>query len=133
MVTTGAMVWSDSVGAMRTEELVFAPLQLARTTATFLIHGFVRNFGFLAPLDKYVEEASKKFRLVQFQCVCDSATANCKALPHLFSWLKSKSDRCVSSFTPCMLHQLSRILVMNLERQGICSVLPVIQTLFPTF
>ena len=123
MVTTGTVAWCDhQAGHTRTEDLVFPPLQLARTTATYLIGGLLRNLRYLTSLDKLVDDAAEKFSLILFQCVCDSATANTKALPRLFSWLQARSEKCVGAFAPCLLHQMSRILVMNLERQSVSSL-----------
>eukprot|EP00435_Cladocopium_sp_Y103_P068084 s157_g31.t1 len=66
------MAWSDSKG-MHTEELVFPPVQLTKLTATYLVHALVRTFAFLADLDKYLEEASKVFKIIQFQLLQGSS------------------------------------------------------------
>ena len=134
MVTTGTVCWSDQ-NATRTEDLVFPPLELARNSAAFLVHGLLRGFGLLEPLDKLVDKAAAKFPMVQFHCVSDAAAANCKALPQLFSWLQARSSNCVATHSPCLLHQMSRIVVLNLEHQAVVSLLVAHRgsTLFKSF
>lgn len=121
MVSSGIIAWSDSGNQFHAEEMVLPPLELERTASSYIIRGLLKCFGFIGSLDQFIEKASKEFDLIQVQCVCDAASANMKALPHLFSWLQTKSERCVSALSPCLLHQLSRVLLMNLERQMVSS------------
>lgn len=125
MVTTGIIAWSDSGDKPHAEEMVLPPLQLERTGSSYIIRGLVKCFGFIGSLDQLLEKGTKEFDLIQVQCVCDAASANMKALPRLFTWLQAKSEHCVSTMSPCLLHQLSRVLLMNLERQMVSSHLVV--------
>ena len=121
MVTTGSVNWqlADS-GARRKEELIFPPLQLQRTTAKFLTRAIVHNFGFVCPLLDMLREG-EKFNCMQWLVVADAAAANCKALPHLFTFLLNKCEKSLAHYSPCLLHQLARLLVLTLEREGLCS------------
>ena len=126
MVTTGCVGWHalESEGhGFHKEELLFVPLELQRCTAQFLVHAIVKNFSFLCPLLDLLKKV-ETFSCVQFLVTGDSAPANCKALPHIFSFLQSQSPNCLASFSPCLLHQLSRMLVLNMERQCVSSALP---------
>lgn len=119
---TGAVSWPGNK-----EELIFPPLQVDRTTADFLAAGIAHNLAFVRPLPDLIKDASL-FSQVQFLVVADSASANCKLLPRLFAYLQKELPQSVAFFSPCLLHQMSRLVVMNLERQGVCSPLALIST-----
>ena len=125
MVATGVAAWrgEGDPAHFSKSELIFPPLQLQRTSAQFLTRAIVQNFDFLCPLLDMLKEVGN-FKCVQWRVVADSASANCKALPHLFAYLHNQCGNILASFSPCLLHQLSRILVLNLERQAVSSHLP---------
>ena len=123
MVTTGCVEWRGPGDSRCKEELLFAPLELERTTAQFLVHAIAKNFAFLCPLLELLKKA-ETFSSIQFLVTGDSAPANCKALPLLFAFLQTESPQCLASFSPCLLHQLARLLVLNMERQNVSSDLP---------
>lgn len=121
MVQTGAVAWSDGgPGPFNKEELIFPPLQLTRTTAKFLLRGILYNFQFVSPLQEILSK-TEQFRVVQWLVVADAASANCKMLPHFFAFLQKESSNSLALYVPCLLHQMARVLVLNLERQGISS------------
>lgn len=124
MVATGAIGWRDlsDLDQHHKESLALPPVKLDRTAASYLIAGLLRIFKFVCPMEELLEKARQNFGVIQILCVCDSASANCRALPRLFSWLQTQAP-CLCSFSPCLLHQLARCLVMALERQGVSSSL----------
>lgn len=121
MVQTGSVAWSDGgPGPVSKEELVFPPLQLTRTTASFLVRALLYNFQFVSPVQEILSE-TEQFAAVQWLVVADAAPANCKMLPHLFSFLREETSNSLAVYVPCLLHQMARILVVNLERQAVSS------------
>lgn len=125
MVTTGCVGWHGAGPqghGLHKEELLFVPMELQRQTAQYLVCAIVKNFAFLCPLLDLLKNV-EAFNSVQFLVTGDSAPANIKALPHLFAFLQSQSPKFLASFSPCLLHQLSRVLVLNMERQCVSSAL----------
>eukprot|EP00435_Cladocopium_sp_Y103_P049034 s1427_g14.t1 len=121
LVQTGAVSWTDAGGGpVHKEEVIFPPLQLARTNARYLLKALLCNFQFVSPLEEILLE-TQQFPIVQWLVVADAASANCKMLPHLFSYLQQQASNALSVYIPCLLHQMSRVLVQNLERQGVSS------------
>ena len=121
LVQTGAIAWADQAGGfVHKEELIFPPLQLARTNSKFLLRALLYNFQFVSPLQEILSETSQ-FAIVQWLVVADAATANCKMLPHLFAFLQKETGNSLAVYAPCLLHQMARVLVLNLERPGVSS------------
>jgi len=132
MVATGSMAWTGPPPHHKEhkEELVFLPLQLERTTGLFLMAGLEKSFQqVIGPLTTFMERSACQFDTVQFLTVADSATANLSMLSRFFSWLQEHSQKLsasaqgqqvplvLSCFVPCLLHQMARVLVLNLQRQ----------------
>lgn len=59
--------------------------------------------------------------------VGDAATSNVKCMKHLLPWLQEQGKRwnlVVSGvFMPCLLHQLSRLIIMDLDRSDLSTPL----------
>ena len=137
LVASGSMAWSGCGPQHldRKEDVVFMPLQIERTTGLFLMAGlemcFQQSIGSL----KTFEDSASKFGLLQFLTVADAAPANVSMLGKLFSWLQDlnstyssahpeqEASLLLACFVPCLLHQLSRVLVLNLERQQLTNKL----------
>ena len=118
---SGMVAWPPG----RKEELVLPPLMVERTSAEYLIAGIIRTLAFIRSLPDIIRDTGG-FEQAQFLAVADSASANCRLLAKLFSYLQQECPVAVGFFSPCLLHQMSRLLVLNLERQGVCSPLPLI-------
>lgn len=124
MVGSATVAWQHGSTQQRREEVVLPPLEVGRTSAKFLLCGLLKMFDYICPMLDLMKE-TEAFQCVQWLVVADSATANLKALPRLFAFLQRRSGNSLAWFSPCLLHQCARLLVMNLERQGLCSHLPV--------
>ena len=138
LVASGSMAWSGCGPQHldRKEDVVFMPLQIERTTGLFLMAGLEMCFQqSIGSLKTFVEDSASKFGLLQFLTVADAAPANVSMLGKLFSWLQDlnstyssahpeqEASLLLACFVPCLLHQLSRVLVLNLERQQLTNKL----------
>lgn len=124
MITTGGVSWSERNGSTSTiskhkEEIILPPIRLDRITAGYLISGLIWSFQHVCPIQELMEVVSNNFRVVQVLFVADSASANWKALPLFCAWLAKFGA--ISTFTPCLLHQMARCIVLNLERENMKS------------
>ena len=119
MVGSGCVAWSADDNTQRKQELVFPPMQLDRTTAPFLTCCILKMFEYIIPVQELLQASADNGQTLQFLLVADSASANCKLIPYLFQFLREHGA--LSMFSPCLLHQMARLLVLNLERQGVSS------------
>lgn len=112
----------------RKEEVVFPPVEISQCSAPFLACAITRNWQLVRALPQLAIDG-RNFTQTQFLVVADSATANCAFLPKFFGYLQKELPQSVAFFSPCLLRQMSRLLVLNLERQGVCSPLPLVSKL----
>ena len=65
---------------------------------------------------------SKNFNSIHFAVVADSAASNLRFLRHWLKYLRNMaldaSITLTATFCPCLLHQMSRVVDLNLQRQG---------------
>lgn len=129
MVMTACVHVKDSLGTCK-EEVVLPPQELASTKSEHIGCALLRAIEthlFGRSLDVCVAEMASKFSGLSFVTTGDAASANVKTTERLFCYLQALGREhaipIVSIFTSCNLHQLSRILGLQLERQALTSAL----------
>lgn len=77
--------------------------------------------------ETWLRSVGHDYSRVNFFIVADSASSNVKLTWKLLSWLKTQGEHLnvlvTSHYAPCLIHQMARILTMNLERQQVTFVL----------
>ena len=129
-VTTGSVGWS-SPESSDCHDFLIPPMQLENTTAdqiaAALMLSFERHlFGNLS-LQTWLEIIANHFGKIHVCVIADSASANIKLTWRMLSYLQQLGRRnnttLTASFLPCVLHQLARMVAMNLEKQKVSASL----------
>ncbi len=125
MVSTGFASWQHSGGSWR-EEFIMPPVQLDSTKSKQLAAGLTLSLDrhlLGMGLEVWMDVIARKFATLQICVVADSAAANLKLLWKFMAYMQLQGKRVESLvlgyFNPCLLHQLARVLVMNLERAAL--------------
>eukprot|EP00438_Fugacium_kawagutii_P033028 Skav220871 [mRNA] locus=scaffold1331:176785:177609:- [translate_table: standard] len=138
MVATGSVSWqcknvAGDEGQTESQSHAFLapPVQLDSTTAdqigAALMHTLEKHLFAGLSFETWFDTVAASFGRVSFHIVADSAASNLKLCWKLMAFFKKEGDRCgvltTSHFNACMLHQLSRMLTMCLEKQQVTASL----------
>ena len=130
MVATGSISWTDAQCKERQEELNFPPRKLTSTSAAHVGAAMLDNFESYLFGQKFpaaLQGLATQFRSIGFHCVADSAAANIKVVRKLFSYLVQKGKDAgvviTCMFSPCLLHQLMRLVLLLMEHKALSPAL----------
>ena len=130
MVMTGSISWTDASCVERQEELNFPPRKVRSTTAACIGSTLLENFEvylFGCDFPEAIRQLGSQFSSIGFHCVADSASANLKVVRKLFTYLVAKGKEAgvvaTCAFTPCLLHQLMRVVLLLLEQKKVAASL----------
>ena len=133
LVCSACVSWHepcDPILKQKANELVFPPREIQSCDAKQIFRGIVDNFekyAFGCDCGTFVKEAARAFGSMTVCAVGDSATANLKGIFQFFSLLADLGHQhgitLTSVYTPCFIHQYSRIMLLHLEQQDISSPL----------
>lgn len=137
LTSTGSVSWEDEKESLqppgrvkllypRKEELMFAPVKVLRTTSKHIVGAILFNLETLCGgrFGDFIHQASNHFDVIQISVCADGATANVRLAKLFFAWFLSKQNMLTNktlllgTFHSCLLHQMARVLVLNLNHQG---------------
>lgn len=129
-VMTGSVTWCgpEERGC---EDILTPPIQLDSTNADQITASLMLSFErFLfgnMSFQTWLGIAAEKFSHINFFVIADSASANIKLSWKLLSFLQEQGRRnntiVTAAFAPCLLHQLSRMVAANLEKQKVSAAI----------
>ena len=124
------MAWQDAAGNPVAEELVLPPRELGSCNAEQIIRGLVdslERFGFGKSFSEFLQAAADVYQHINVCAVGDSASANCKGITLLFLYLQDLAEQhnilVTCFFTPCLIHQYARVLLLHLEHRALSASL----------
>ena len=129
LVSSGVLGWTGLDGCQQKQPLVFAPVEVATTSAACVGAAIVSNLESLfgSDLEQFLAKTAKLYRVLSIMLVGDAATSNRKFVSHLIPYcfeIASAHDLVMTmSWSPCFLHQLARILLIHLEHQRLSAAL----------
>lgn len=111
-------------------EVIVPPVQVETCDAEHLSAALamtLENHIFGCDMSAFFAKASQVYSTVNLQVVADCAASNLKFMRHFLSYMCSQGaahDVLVTAmFSPCMLHQLARVLTRNLSSKGVSAPL----------
>ena len=129
LVSCGTVGWLTE-GEREQHEILFPPVTLQSTTAEQIGAGLCHNFEqhlTTVSWPTLFQQISGSFGAVHFNIVADSAAPNLKLVRHMLQFLCKAGEQaglCVTGvFLPCLLHQVSRIIVVALDRNHVSAPL----------
>ena len=130
LVCSACIAWDDLNHQRQANELVFPPRRIDACDAKQIFRGLVSNFedfAFGAKFSDFFVEAGKAYSHIHLSAVGDAASANCKGILQFFGHLHDLARRhnvvLTSVFSPCLIHQLARILLLHLEQRAVSAAL----------
>ena len=130
MVTTGCVAWTDASLTERREELCWPPRKMLSTSSNHVGPALLENFErymFGCKLSEALPRFAAQYRLMAIFCVADSAKANLKAVKQLFDLLLHQAASAgvvlTCCFSPCLLHQLMRVVLLLMEHRKLSAAL----------
>ncbi|CAE7348773.1 unnamed protein product [Symbiodinium sp. CCMP2592] len=128
LVSSGTVCWSDGEGLSHAEEINLPPRQVPGTSSKDVGPALMQNleeFIFGTSVSAFIESASKKYRSVSFYIVADSAKANLKTIRQLLAYFHQVAEesalRFTFQFTPCLMHQLMRVVLLSMDHKKLTS------------
>ena len=125
LVCCSLVGWAIPGKKFQAHEVILPPIRLANTSSPQIAAGLSRVFELHllgTGWEVFLQTISKSFSNIHFAVVADSAAANLKFLRHWLKFLRDKAKdvgvTLTATFTPCLLQQMSRIIDLNLQRQG---------------
>lgn len=137
LVCDGTASWVSESNAHEIHETIFPPVQIQNTTsgqiAAALVH-LLETHLFGVRIHAFLRLLAVSFSSLHFHMVADSAAANLRLVAKILQFLSTEGKTCnlsvTASFFPCSLHQVARLVIMNLERQKVSAALYSISRLY---
>ena len=130
LVSTGSVGFTDAWGNDRKEELVFPPRRLVSTSASHTGVALIENMEqhlFGCPVQEALQCFAELYKSVGIHLVGDSAKSNIKVVRQLFNFLRNAGERAhvpiTCNFTPCLMHQVMRIILMMMNHKAMVASL----------
>lgn len=135
LVTSGVIQWKHGAqgadAVSKGHEVICPPVQLDSTTAEQIAAGLSlsleKHLLDGLSLEVWMDVLSRNYGRLNFFVVADSAASNVRLLWRLLAYIQKQGKRVnvlvTGCYAPCLLHQVSRMLTMTLERQGVNAAL----------
>ena len=125
LVCCGLVGWAVAGKKFEAHELILPCIRLENTASGQIAAGLSRLFEAHVTgtgWQTFLHTISKNFNSIHFAVVADSAASNLRFLRHWLKYLRNMardaSITLTATFCPCLLHQMSRVVDLNLQRQG---------------